>query len=596
MAEALPPDVELERLLERLPPREAVDYLNHLADRASREEPARTAAFAQRAYELALRIGYHPGRAEACRLLGIGALFAGQYAEAQSWFGQAYALFSQLEQREKLLSVLVNGALAYHAVGDRTHALEWLQQALEGGVRDFPVLYLKALNNLGIVLAELGHRERALQTFEEVIHEAERQGAVQVLARACNNAALLCASRGEYARALEYQQRSVRLKEAQGDAYGIAISKATLGYLYAQMGQQAEAERAYTESLTLRRRIGDRRGVGFVLTNLGELYCKQRRFEEARRALSEALQIAQELRETALLLEIARWYSVLCQEEGDLHGALYFLWQNVALLERLMDERTQQALLQVQARYELERARREHEELRRHLVEWHYRALQAQMNPHFLFNALTALQNLLMRQHYEAAQRYIALFAALTRRILDNARCGLISLQAELETVELYLRLEHMRWQGAFSYAVEISPEVDPEEVWCPSLLLQPLVENALKHGLAPRGGRGTVSLRVSACPECVLCVITDDGVGRRAAAEETAHGGMGLRLVQERLQLLSQQLGGEFAMRVVDLYAADGTPAGTRVEIQLPLQIDYRRAVELGLLAVDVGKPVFSP
>ena len=595
MIGVFPTETELEQRLAQLSAQEAVDYLNQLAEAASQEEPARTLDFALRAYEQAFQGGYHAGLAEACRLLGVGTLFAGRYGEAQQWFSQAHELFTQLGQREKALAALVNGALAYHAVGDHARALEWLQQALESGVSEFPALYLKALQNLGIVLAELGRHEQALQTFEQVIAEAERQGALQSLARAYNNAALLLATRGEFARALHYQQASTRLKEQQGDTYGLAISYATLGYLYARMGAQEEAERAYGQSLELRRRVGDRRGMGYVLANLGELYHRQGQLERARQVLREALSIAEELHEAALQLEVSRWFSLLCQAEEDISGALHFARQTITLLEQLLDERTQQALTQVQTRYELERSRREQEELRRQLVEWQYRALQAQMNPHFLFNALMSLQSLLLRQELEAAQQFVQLFAALTRRILDNSQQGLVPLQAELETVELYLRLEHLRWQKAFAYAVEVTPEVEPEEVWCPSLLLQPLVENALKHGLAPRGGCGNVAIRVESCPECVLCAIEDDGVGR---GETGKSAGVGLRLTQERLRLLSHQLGGGFQVRIVDKHSPVGSPAGTRVEVILPLQIDLRRAVELGLITPGLGlsKPVFSP
>lgn len=597
MAETFPSEAELAQQLAQLSAQAAVDYLNQLAETAAQKEPARVVDYALRAYERALVIGYSAGLAEACRLLGIGALFAGRYGEAQQWFAQAQELFFQLGHREKALSALVNGALAYHAIGEHAHALEWLQQALEGGVREFPALFLKALQNLGIVLAELGRHEQALQIFEEVIAEARRQGALQTLARAYNNAALLLATRGEFSRALEYQQASTCLKEQHDDAYGLAISYATLGYLYARMGSYTEAERAYEQSLELRRRVGDRRGIAYVLTNLGELSFQQGNFGRAHQVLNDALRIAEELRETALQLEIYRWLSRLCQAEGDATGALHFLQQTLALLEQLLDERTQQALTRVQTRYELERSRREQEELRRQLVEWQYRALQAQLNPHFLFNVLVALQSLLLQHELEVVQRFVQLFAAFARRVLENSSHGLVPLQTELDLVELYLQLEQLRWKQAFSYTLEVVPGIEPEDVWCPSLLLQPLVENAVKHGLAPRGGRGRIAIRIEACPECLLCTIEDDGVGRKTA-QAVGSSGMGLRLTEERLRLLSQHLGGSFSVRIVDRCAPDGSPEGTRVEITLPLQIDVRRAVELGLLKPVLGlaKPVFSP
>lgn len=598
MSSLLPDDTELHERLQKCSPQEAVDYLNQLGELAAQQQPSRIVEFARHAYERALQLGYRSGLAEAQRLLGVGAVFAGNYAEAQDWFSRAHALFQELGCREKALHTLVSWALAEHSVGEHAAALERLRSVVEHGA-EFPTVYLKALQNLAIVLAELGHHEQALRMFEEVITQAQAQGQWQTLARAYNNAALLLATRGEHSQALELQQRSVQLKEEHGDRYGLAVAYGTLGYLYARMERWDEAEAAYQRSLSLRREIGDRRGVGYVLSNLGQLYRQRGLDAAAREALTEAWTIAEELQETVLELEAARELAHLAQHQGRAEEAMYFLHRCLVLMERLLSERVQQAVTQIQARYVLEQQRRQQEELRRLLVEWQYRALQAQMNPHFLFNALNLLQHWIARGEREVAHRFIAEFAQLMRCVLHNAQRGLISLREELETVELYLRIQHARFQGAFTYSVEVCPEVDADEVWVPPLLLQPLVENALKHGLAPRGGRGTVRIVVMSEGETVLCAIEDDGVGRGQKGVLSAPGtGFGLRLVEERLRLLREHLGGGFALRIEDLQDAQGRPAGTRVAVVIPQSVDVVRATQLHLLEPlgSAPKPVFSP
>ncbi|MEN3027266.1 MAG: tetratricopeptide repeat protein [Chlorobiota bacterium] len=598
MSVAWPDEQELESQLRQLTLPQAVDYLNELAERASQQAPQKVRDFARRAYELALRGAYREGLAEACRLLGVGALFAGQYGEAHTWFEQAATIFAEVGQWERYLHTLVNWALAYHAVGDSAAGLEKLQQALDEGADDYPVVSLKLRQNLGVILAELGHYERALQTFEEVIAQAQRQGVVRVLVRAYNNAALLLAQQGRYEQALEMLHRSMQLKEQAGDKYGMAVAYGTLGFLYAQMGRLEDAEQAYQRSLSLRCQLQDRRGSGYVLTNLAQLYRRKGMYAAAEEALAEAERIAEELQERALQLEVFQELSLIAQHQANFMQGLYYLQRYVSLSQQLRAEAIQQSLAKVEARYEAERYRREREQLRRWLVEWQYRALQAQMNPHFLFNVFTALQHLVSTGDLEAAQRLISQFAKLSRQVLRTSQRGLVSLEEELETLELYLRVEQLRFRGSFRYSIEVQPGVELGDVWCPSLLLQPLAENALKHGLGPRGGVGTVRIEVQREGDSVVCAIEDDGVGRQSPAPALpTHGSAGLRLAEERLRLLSQHFGQPFALRIVDLRCPDGSPAGTRVEVVLPAELDVLRLAEVGLTTIPAaGKPIISP
>jgi LytS/YehU family sensor histidine kinase len=254
-------------------------------------------------------------------------------------------------------------------------------------------------------------------------------------------------------------------------------------------------------------------------------------------------------------------------------------------MDELLSERVQQAVARAEMRYLVEQQRREQEQLRRLLVEWRYRVLQAQMNPHFLFNALNTVHYYILHNDREALLRFVAQFARLMRNVLQLVERTLVPLRQELETTELYLQLEQARFRHAFDYVLHVEPDVEVDEILCPSLLLQPLVENAIKHGLGPRGGRGTIRVCVRLEGESVLCCIEDDGVGRRQQGAAGEHSGAGLRLTQERLALLSRQLKKPFTLQIVDLTRPDGSPAGTRVEIRLPQELDLSVRAELEFL-----------
>ncbi|MCE7935944.1 MAG: histidine kinase, partial [Chlorobi bacterium CHB2] len=121
------------------------------------------------------------------------------------------------------------------------------------------------------------------------------------------------------------------------------------------------------------------------------------------------------------------------------------------------------------------------------MLEWEHTAFRAQVNPHFLFNALNSIQYFLVSHDSESANRYLSRFARLMRLALENSRSALISLKSELECVGLYMALEQLRFGERLGYSVEVSEEIDEEEVQVPPMIVQPYLENAIWHGLLPR-------------------------------------------------------------------------------------------------------------
>jgi len=581
MAE-LPTLEQLQQHLQELPSAERVRYCIELAQQASRQDPSRIADFARCAYEEALAIGDAEGEAEAMRLLGVGALFAGRYPEAVQWLQRSAQAFEHQGRKESQLHALLSLALAYHSLGNTEQAVGALQHVLQEG-QPFPILRLKALQNLGVIFGEVRHYEQALRCFEDAIELARRCGERRELARAYTNAAQILASMGRYAEALEHHRRGVELKQQLGDLYGGALSYATLGYVLASQRRYAEAIWAYEQSLEMRRSLQDERGSAHVLLNLAWLWRRLGNFEAAAERLREAAAIAQRLGEAPLLYELWREQTELEAARGDFAAALSSLRRALELLEQLTNERTRRAVVDMEVRYELERQQRRQEQLRLQLLEWQYRAVQAQLSPHFLYNALMTARTL-MQQHAEAAEQYLRDLAALMRHIVEALDKPLVPLATELEIARLYLELERRNGKLQLEYAIELEPSLDAHESCVPPLLLQPIVENALKHGLAPKGG-GRLRIAAWAEGEQLLIAIEDDGVGRSSeGVSRRQHRSMGLQLTTERLRLLQQSVGRRAEFEIQDLHREDGCPAGTRVLFRLP--------AELTLQDMELGPP----
>ncbi|WP_336516720.1 histidine kinase [Pollutibacter soli] len=210
------------------------------------------------------------------------------------------------------------------------------------------------------------------------------------------------------------------------------------------------------------------------------------------------------------------------------------------------------------------------------LLELEAKALRAQMNPHFIFNCLNSIKALIAQQETEKATDYLTTFSKLIRYLFNNADKKEISLHDEIETCKLYLQLEALRFSERLKYSVDINTDIDIKSIYVPALIVQPFIENALWHGIAPKG-HGLLELKVSSDQHSVVCEVDDDGIGREMskqnkAANDITHQSRGLGLSQARLELEKKLKNSEASLEITDKY--DGIDArGTSVKIIFSLR-----------------------
>ena len=218
---------------------------------------------------------------------------------------------------------------------------------------------------------------------------------------------------------------------------------------------------------------------------------------------------------------------------------------------------------------------RESARIERELVTLESTALRLQMNPHFIFNALDSISAFIFRNDPAQATRYLSSFARLMRATLDSSHESFIPLSTELQVLRSYLELERLRTGEILDFSIEC-PEEWVDRLQVPPMVIQPFVENAVKHGLKPRKGQGKVSVDFSVFDEVLEVSVDDDGVGRAAARALNERLGIqksskGMGITERRLELLRKAYGIEVRIEVEDKIAPDGQPAGTRVRIVLP-------------------------
>jgi hypothetical protein len=255
-----------------------------------------------------------------------------------------------------------------------------------------------------------------------------------------------------------------------------------------------------------------------------------------------------------------------------------FIFRNIILKRRT--EKNQRKI----AENDLQLQKLEYEkskvELQKQATELEMQALRAQMNPHFIFNSLNSVNRFILQNNKEQASEYLTKFSKLVRMILQNSQASLITLESELESLELYLDLEALRFNHHFTYKVKLSNDIDAEMLKVPPLIIQPYVENSIWHGLMHKEEKGQLDIEINMENNFLFIKITDDGIGRKQAAAHnskyaTNHKSVGLKITGERIAKIQGLHASESPVIINDLIYADGSAAGTEVIIKIPCLYD---------------------
>lgn len=224
---------------------------------------------------------------------------------------------------------------------------------------------------------------------------------------------------------------------------------------------------------------------------------------------------------------------------------------------------------------------RERLELEKSVLELEQKALRLQMNPHFMFNALNSIHNLIILNDSSNARYALSKFTKLLRQVLENSREKFISIDAEVETLKHYVQLEKLTTQNDFDFNVSIDDNLDPNEKILPPLMIQPFLENAIIHGFKNIMHKGVINVSFDLIDETILkCTIDDNGIGRVNASEinaqkESYHKSTALHVTQERLSNLTplQSNTEELSpFQIIDKTNSMGNSTGTTIIIKLEI------------------------
>lgn len=211
------------------------------------------------------------------------------------------------------------------------------------------------------------------------------------------------------------------------------------------------------------------------------------------------------------------------------------------------------------------------------LLEMEAKALSSQMNPHFIYNSLCTVQHLILINENQKAFDYISDFSLLMRQMLNNSRKSYVALEDEIDFLHRYLQLEKFRFSNSFNYRIEVDEALKVNGHCIPPMIIQPIIENAIKHGLAPKKEKGNALLKIdlSLQDDILECVVDDNGMGwkkTQSTFSSVKYESTALNIIRERLKLIKSYNNNTGRLEIIDKYSNGYEESGTTVKIYMPI------------------------
>jgi tetratricopeptide (TPR) repeat protein len=467
---------------------------------------------------------------------------AGKPEEERKWTNMMLRASVEANDQDNLARAYFRlGEITYRVDSNFSLSNEYYRESLKireqrGDTSLFPVI----LNKISWNYYKLGQLDTALASYNRMAEISEKQKSYTYLANALANMGTIYRDKKDNNKALFYYGKSTAYSLLSKDWFTLSWMNKDMSDMYRDAGDYKKAFECYVAY----KNFNDSLSQSKYNMGLAEARVK---FEADTRA--KDLEV--------LILKLQNQRYLLTALGG---GILLVLVTGFLLFRQSKIS-----------------AKRRISEMNQKIAEITQANLRQQMNPHFIFNTLNSIQYYMYQHDKIATNNYLTKFSMLMRKTLENSQHTTVSVKDELDALELYLELETIRFKEKFEYAIQVDEEIDPLLYKIPTMLMQPYVENAISHGLMHKEGKGLLKIGLALRPDHITCTVEDNGIGREAAMEirknrENNHHSLGTRITETRLQLVNELHGTNMKIHYTDLKDEQGRPAGTRVEIEIPI------------------------
>jgi len=544
----------------------------------------------------------------------------GEYDLALEYQQKALAIAQQLADNDWISICNNQIGSVYKKKAFYTLALKHYIEALEYFERTDQKRKMAAIyQNIGDVYYAQNAYEKALDYYNKTNQLSVETGNHQREADSYLLSGLVMTALENHTQARELIVKAMEIYNDLGYRHGLDDCHIAMGNAWLQEENWQEAIKNYNLALEYATSANDKASIAEASNKLGLVYLKKKQFRESSAWLENGLKVAEETGSKELVIEANKLLSELFEASAKPDLALQYFKKYSAQKDSLFSVSQFRIINEMEAIYEAskkeqniallsERNRIQNMMIsrrnrllvitvvffvilllvvylylantrlkaRQKAVELENRLLRSQMNPHFIFNSLIAIQSYFYEHNPVKAGDFLAKFAELMRITLENSRAEFVLFEKELAMIRIYLELQALRFDNRFSFVITVDENIDPANVRIPPMLAQPFIENAIEHGLRNKAEQGLISIGFRKDDRTITVSVEDNGIGREASKQfrkSTEHLSLAVPMIKERLEIMSKKFRCKFGMKITDLYEQDGSPAGTKVEITMPWQ-----------------------
>lgn len=505
-------------------------------------------------------------------------------------------------------------------------ALDYNQEALElAESEENPSHGIKrsinvSLNSIGNLYLTLKQYDVAIAQFKKSMALEKELGNKLGLAINYQNIGECLEYKGELEEALQYYRTSLDYNNEIDSDKGRVICKNSIAQIYIKQNKLKQALEILEPNLLAAETLRDMTIIAAININLGWALMELKQYTESEKHLLTGLEMSKNHHLPSYIANAYSYLSKLYTYKGEYKNALEYYQMAEKFNEEINSEVNRRYINDLIIKYETEKKTSQIDALAREnefmnlrlrkktntliigalgmalltfilyilyrqkelknekqILTLEQSMLRSQMNPHFLFNSLNSIKLYIINNEKKNAVHYLNKFSKLVRKILEASSLKEISLADELETIELYMNIENIRFSHEIDFSIRVDESIDEHTVKIPSLILQPFLENALWHGLSSKEGEKKIQLHVSRENEkFILISITDNGVGREASerikeSKILKRKSIGIDITKERLANFSKDYENSFQVEIIDLYDSNNVALGTKVVLHLP-------------------------
>lgn len=574
-----------------------------------RSEYPRALEYGREAFEAYKKINDKDGMARALQSDAQVYTYAGLFTKALEISYASVALFEEVNDKAGLAGAYITMGACYRSLDDNKQALQFYEKALALNKEIGNKINIgKSIGNLGVVYETTGQYDKAAVNYKMAKKIFEEIGDEYALALLYSNEGDLFSKMGNYTASYNSLMLALEKEQKLGREIFIGTIHHTLGELFLLA--------ARTPGIRSRMPLPFHKGTE-ALRN------------EALGHFKIQLEIGKQISDLTLLRNGNEMLSIASEELGNYKEALAYYKEGSRYKDSILNDENKQKIVGMEIGHltetkdreisllnkdkELQAAALERKNLLLYFIlagiaiisifsytlvrsyhkkkeaqysqqisEVEMQVLRLQMNPHFIFNSLNAINKYILNNDRQEASSYLAKFSGLMRLTLENSRLPEVILAQDLHALELYMQLESLRFSHGFRYRIDVAPEIDKENTLIPPMLLQPFVENAILHGIRDKTD-GEIDVRIVIEGASLRCIVQDNGDGLAAKSahetpgEKNKHVSMSVKITQERLRIIERlkKVPTSFAIISGDGEKKKERP-GVKVELVIPYELAF--------------------